>query len=40
MAKKKFNRATDEGYEIDYRPWTMTVENTGAEEFFEQFAEG
>lgn len=39
-AKKKFNRATDEGYEIDYRPWTMTVENTGAEEFFEQFAEG
>jgi hypothetical protein len=36
-AKKKYNKATDEGYEVDYRPWVPTVANPGADAFFEQF---
>ena len=38
-SKKRYSKATDEGYDVDYSPWTPTVPNPGAEAFFEQFSE-
>jgi hypothetical protein len=38
-AKKKYNKATDEGWDVDYSPWTLKVPNPQADAFFEQFAD-
>jgi hypothetical protein len=38
-SKKKYSKPSDDGWDIDYRPWTLSVPNPGAEEFFEQFSE-
>ena len=38
-SKKKYSKATDDGWDIDYRPWTLTVPNPGAAAFFDQFEE-
>jgi hypothetical protein len=34
-AKKKFNMGREEGYEVDYSPWTGVRMMSGAEDFFE-----
>lgn len=39
-SKSKYNRNSDEGYDIDNSPWFMTVPNPGAEAFFEMLSEG
>jgi hypothetical protein len=36
-AKKRYSKAQDDGYEVDYSPWVQSVPNPGAEQFFEQF---
>lgn len=38
-SKKKYSKATEEGWDIDYRPWTMSVPNPQAEEFFASLEE-
>ena len=38
-SKKKYNAGTEEGYDVDYRPWVQTVPNLGATEFFERYAQ-
>jgi hypothetical protein len=34
-AKKRYSKAQDEGYEVDYSPWVQSVPNPGAEAFFD-----
>lgn len=36
-SKKKYSKVSDEGFDVDYSRWTLTVPNPGAESFFEQF---
>lgn len=38
-SKKKYSKDLDEVWEVDYSPWSLSVPNPAAEDFFEQFQE-
>ncbi len=38
-SKKRYNADKEEGWDIDYSPWTLKVQNPDSERFFSQFVE-